>query len=223
MTDHRSPPPQAEACLLARYPSSQKGGTIIIEQVCSLKEHERLLNTGSYRLDACPRCGATTHLHDLRPRVMVQGAGLERVSSTTLTQRVRCADREDCGAAWQLLPAFLARHLWRCWSTVQRAMFERRAEPPLPQPGGEARSRVVPQRTARRWRGRLLSSAALLVAVLGTAEQPELTALAGAVGLEGIRSELVVQYAAQFQPSACQRLVQVAALLHRLAPGVRLM
>jgi len=85
MTDHRSPPPQAEACLLARYPSSQKGGTIIIEQVCSLKEHERLLNTGSYRLDACPRCGATTHLHDLRPRVMVQGAGLERVVAMTGT------------------------------------------------------------------------------------------------------------------------------------------
>jgi hypothetical protein len=223
MTDHRSPPPQAEACLLARYPSSQKGGTIIIEHVCSLEEHERLLNSGSYRLDACPRCGATTHLHDLRPRVMVAGAGLERVGSSTLTQRVRCADRKDCGAAWQLLPAFLARHLWRCWSTVERAMFGGRAEQPKPQPGGETRSRVVPERTARRWRGRLVSSAALLVAVLGTAEQPELTELAGAVGLEGTRSGFVVQYTARFQPPARQRLAQVAALLHRLAPGVRLM
>ena len=221
MTDHRSPPPQAEACLQIRYPSSQKGGTIIFEHVDSLEEHERLLNMGGYRLDSCPRCGAAAHRHDLRPRVMVEGAGLERVSSTTETQRVRCADREHCGAAWQLLPAFLARHLWRCWSTVERAMFERRAE--QPQQGGEQCSRVVPKRTAQRWRARLASSAVLLAVVLGTAEQPELTAVAGAVGLQGTRGELITAYVARLAPARGERLVQVAALVHRLAPGVRLM
>ena len=45
MTEYRSPPPAAEACLCRVYPSSQKGGTLIAEDVWDLATHEQRLET----------------------------------------------------------------------------------------------------------------------------------------------------------------------------------
>jgi len=111
MTVKRSPPPEAEACLCRPYPSSQKGGTLTCEQVTDLETHARWLATGRYRPAACPRCGAGMHVHDRRPRVMREGP---LTTTWTVVARFRCASA-DCGAAWQVLPMFLARHLWRAW------------------------------------------------------------------------------------------------------------
>jgi hypothetical protein len=211
VTDHRSPPPQAEACLQVRYPSSQKGGTLIDERILDLKSHERMLASAGYRPEDCPTCGgAVLHVHDYRSRQVL-------ADPTCSVQVVRflCA---KCRATWLVLPAFVARCLWRSWQVVEAAVQQ-----PASEPAGATAEPVVPPRTRRRWLERLRSSAALLVVILGTAEQPELTELAGAVGLEGTRFELVVQYSAQLQPPARQRLAQVAALVHRRAPGVRLM
>jgi len=210
VTDHRSPPPQAEACLQVRYPSSQKGGTLIDERVVDLEVHERMLASGGYRPAGCPTCGAFVHIHDYRSRLL-----LADPACAVQVVRFLCA---ECGATWQVLPAFVARCLWRSWRVVEAAV-----EQPEDESVAAAAKPLVPPRTRRRWLDRLRSSAAPLVVILGTAEQPELTALAGAVGLEGTRSELVYQYVARRHPPRAERLARVAALVHRLAPGVRLM
>lgn len=210
MTDHRSPPPQAAACLQARYPSSQKGGTLIDERVVTLEMHERMLASGGYRPDGCPRCGGYLHIHDYRIRTL-----LADPACSVQVVRFLCA---ECGATWQVLPAFVARCLWRSWWVVEAAI-----EQPDAEPEAAVAEPVVPPRTRRRWLDRLRSSAALLVVTLATAEQPALTELVGAVGLEGTRAELVREYTTHRHPPHGQRLAQVAALAHRLAPGVRLM
>ncbi len=214
MTDHRSPPPQAEACLLAPYPSSQKGGTLIDERVVDLKVHERMLACAGYRPDSgCPHCGQYLHIHDYRSRQLVADPAV-----AILVVRFWCP---SCEATWQVLPALVARRLWRSWSVVEQAVAldepEPAAEPAAaPEPD-------VPARTRRRWLSRLASTAALLVTTLGGAERPELIAVAGVVGLDGTRAELVREYAAHLQLGRAQRLSQLAARIHRLAPGVRLM
>jgi hypothetical protein len=211
VTDHRSPPPQAEACLRVRYPSSQKGGTLIDERVVDLENHERMLATAGYRPEDCPACGESfLHVHDYRSRIL-----LADPACSVLVVRFLCP---KCRATWQVLPAFVARCLWRSWRVVEAAV-----EQPEPESATADAEPLVPSRTRRRWLERLRSSAALLVVILGTAEQPELTELAGTVGLEGTRSELVREYTTQRHPPHGQRLAQVAALAHRLAAGVRLM
>jgi hypothetical protein len=149
-------------------------------------------------------------VHDFRLRQL-----LADPTYSVMVARFLCP---KCRATWQVLPAFVARCLWRSWRVVEAAVKE--AVPSTPAQSPEP---VVPPRTRRRWLSRLLSVATLPVLTLGMAELPELIEVAGAVGLEGSRAELVAQYAARFQPARGERLAQVAALLHRLAPGVRLM
>jgi hypothetical protein len=209
MTDSRSLSPAAEACLCRRYSSSQKGGTLIAEDVHDLATHERRLEApDAYRPSACPRCGAALHVHDLRPRVLRGEA-----SVATEVMRFRCADRERCGAAWQVLPAFLARCLWGSWSRVGQTL-----EANVPS--------SVPARTRRRWRARLASPARLLVAVLSTATDGIWAGIARAVGLDARRIDLVQGYAertAAVAVSWATMLAELSAALHRLSPGVRLM
>jgi hypothetical protein len=123
--------------------------------------------------------------------------------------RFRCADRERCGAAWEILPAFLARHLWRSWPTVESAVDDpERSE--------------VPERTRRRWMARLASSARKLVVVVSTAADTAWSALVAAVGLDARRLDLVRIYQKHLRPRPGACLAHLAALLHRLSPGVRL-
>ena len=208
MIEHRPPPPQAEACLRRRYPSSQKGGTLIDERVVDLETHEHLLRCGGYRPERCPRCKHEfLHVHDYRLRNLLA----DPAQSVTVV-RFRCP---DCGATWQVLPPFVARHLWRSWPIVE-AVTEQAEDDSQAEP-------IVPARTRRRWLARLRSAAALLVAVIATSEQPGLIAVAGAVGGDGTRSEFVAAYTDHHDPPRGRRLAEPAALLHRLAPGVRLM
>ena len=206
MTDHRSPPPEPEVCLCRPYPSSQKGGTLIADDVRDLAAHERRLAApDTYRPARCPRCGEALHVHDLRVRVLRGEA-----YGATEVRRFRCADRARCGAAWQVLPAFLARHLWRSWAVVETAC----ASP--------ARS-AVPVRTRRRWGTRLTGAARRLVALLATAPDRLASAVVAGVGLDGTRRDLVRQYAGVAQPLAGTCLAELASWIHRLERGVRLM
>ncbi|MCP4872202.1 MAG: hypothetical protein GY898_26160 [Proteobacteria bacterium] len=209
MTDNRSLSPAPEACLRRPYPSSQKGGTLIAEDVHDLATHElRLEDPEGYRPSGCPRCGAALHIHDLRPRVL---HGEPRVATEVI--RFRCADRERCGAAWQVLPAFLARYLWGSWSRVREALAAGSSSP-------------VPSRTRRRWTARLASTALLLVAVLSTATDGVWARLAMRVGLTARRLDLVQRCADELSSSVAMlgdSWALLAAALHRLSPGVRLM
>jgi hypothetical protein len=115
-----------------------------------------------------------------------------------------------CFASWRVVPAFLARCLWRTWAAVEKAVLGK--ETP-----GEAE---VPQRTQQRWRARLAQAALVPVQSLATSSSAPLRGVAQAVGLEGSRERLVADYAATFAGVA---LTALAALLHRLSPGIRLM
>ena len=205
MTENRSLSSAPPACLERAYPSSQKGGTLIAEEVQDLQTHERYLeDPNRYRPARCGRCRAKVHIHDLRPRSLL---GDPAVATEVI--RFRCADREGCGAAWEIVPGFLARHLWRKWGTVATAV-ERPEQS------------KVPERTRRRWKSRLATTARQLVAVLSTASET-MCALAAAVGLDGSRFDLVAAYRARTQPDGGRCLAELAGFLHRLSLGVRLM
>lgn len=200
------PPPAAEACLTRPYGSSQKGGTLIAEDVLDLATHTfRLDHPELYRPERCPRCGARLHIHDFRVRGLLADPGL-----STEVIRFRCADRGRCGATWQVLPAFIARQLWRSWRVVEQAVESAEHSP-------------VPERSRCRWRTRLASAGRFLVAILTmTARQTWIT-LATAVGLGCRRLDVVRQYRAALSPARGECLGELAGLIHRLAPGARLM
>ena len=212
MTDIQSLSPAEEACLCRAYPSTQKGGTLIAEDVHDLNVHEqRLADPQSYRPENCRRCGAKVHIHDWRPRVLRSEPGI-----STEVLRFRCADRARCGASWQVLPAFLARFLWGSWARVASAL------------GGDARG-VIPARTRERWHTRLAGRARTLVGVLSSANETGVwTTVARTVGLEARRIEVLRGYALARESAAaaelsCGCFAELAAALHRLCAGVRLM
>jgi hypothetical protein len=197
-----SSPPPPPKYLERPSPSSQKGGTLIAADVTDLATHvQRLCDPDGYRPTPCPRCGhGVLHVHDYRGRVL----RADPAAVVITVVRYRCAG-VACGARWLLLPLLLARHLWRRWTVVATALFHRR--PPNWPP--------VPRRTVRRWRARLRMAGRLLAQLLATSGAPHLAAVAARVGLTPSRGQLVTALA--------QPLEAVAALLHRLAPGVRLM
>lgn len=202
-------PPAADECLVLSYASrGQKGGTLIAESVLDLASHEaRMQNPASYRPAECGCGWRTLHSHGVRerrPRGMVTSNGGLAVVMVALFLCARCL------ASWRVLPAFLARCLWRTWAAVEKAVLEQE-EP------GEAE---VPPRTKQRWRARLAQAARAPVQTLATSGDAMLRAVAQSVGLEGRRRSLVGTYAAAFAGAA---LTALAALLHRLSPGIRLM
>jgi hypothetical protein len=215
VTDHRSPPPTAEECLVRTYASRNvRGGTQIAEDVMDLVVHESRVRTGAYRPPRCVPCGGPLHIHDYRARIL---PGSE--ARATDVVRFRCADRATCGAVVQVLPAFIARHLWRTWATVASAVCHTEASggspPPLPA--------QVPARTTSRWRARLRASAAALIVALATTSLGRL--LAEDVGLGGTRADVVDRAGAALDAlrSPSHVFASLAALLHRSAPGIRLM
>src|SRR6266478_5708225 len=109
------PPPSPDACLVLSRKTRFRGGTLIASDVHDLLEHERRLrDADAYRPVMCPRCGGTRlHIHDHPQRLLVGE------TKTVVIKIVRyiCAST-DCQATWRLLPAFVARHLWRQWATV---------------------------------------------------------------------------------------------------------
>lgn len=160
------------------------------------------------------------HIHDYRPRLLVGHA-----AESTQIARFRCSNRDECGAVVQVLPAFVARWLWRSWETVELAMepASPRSEASAPEPPAA----VVPQRTRRRWRARLCASAAVVIAALATAlgTSTWLGGLVKTVGLGSSRAEAVAAFRRQAVPLPSPGLAYagLAAVLHRVAPGLRLM
>jgi hypothetical protein len=213
MSQKRLPPPDAVRCL--HRPGERKGGTLLVEEVTSLAAHRaRVCSPDGYRPGFCARCGhGVLHVHDYRGRVLLEMATGAGCSGTEWLQVVRyaCA-HADCGAVWQMLPAFVARHLWRAWATVERATM-----------GGAPASSPVPPRTRERWGARLLAPALLLVQLFASETGSRLEALAKDVGLEATRHALVAAYAVVADARPGARLASVAAVVHRLARGVRLM
>jgi hypothetical protein len=211
MSQNRLPPPRAEACLVRLRPSSQKGGTIIAEDVTDRATHERrLCDPDGYRPPFCPNCGEKTlHLHDYRWRALLAEPG----DPEARIVRHECV---ECTAIWQILPAFIARHLWRSWKVVEYA---------LTGSGPAAESRhwpPVPERTLRRWRARWHRSAHFLIQVLAVCGDAAWSALAGELAAEARCADFVAAHTRARRPPVDQRLAAVAALVYRLQLKVRL-
>lgn len=189
-----APPPDAP-CLYRPYPSSQKGGTLIAAHVLDLASHLALMcSPDGYRPERCPTCGhGVMHAHDTRTR----SCQLEGAPPQIPISRHRCA-HPDCGAQWQTLPGFLARHLHFNWPRIEAARVGRR---PL-------RGRVPSPRTVRRWLGRLGSSATRLLGLLADG---------------GHRVATVVQTRGELVEALGVSLSTVACWVHALMRGVRLM
>ena len=93
----------------------------------------------------------------------------------------------------------------------------------LPCASGLSPRTAPPASTVRRWRARMAMSAALLCQVLAGSGSPDLERLVHQARLSARRADLVAAYVVQQAPPSGQALSNLAALLHRLAPGVRLM
>jgi hypothetical protein len=211
MSQDRLPPPELEACLVRLRPSTQKGGTIIAEDVADLATHERRLSDpDGYRPRFCPTCrGTTLHVHDYRERVLRAEPGRPTIE----TVRHECI---SCEAVWQILPLFLARCLWRTWPVVERTMTGAAVQVD----GGSRRWPPVPERTQRRWRARWLRPARFVAQVLTSWGEATWAAVAGELAPAATCADLV---AACVRTAAGMALAAVAALVFRLQPSVRLM
>jgi hypothetical protein len=192
------------------------GGTLIAEGVADVRTHEKMLeDPDNYRPPECPACHHDRlHVHDHPSRVLWNEA--ERVVEIL---RFQCGS-EECGATWRIVPGFLARRLWHRWAVVEQAAMD-------PSPGEERCAtsliRAPSERTVRRWRERLESCARRLVQLLATSGSQALEAIASALGLEATRYDLVRTHAKEVGSRPGCRLCEVAALVHRLEPGIRLM
>ena len=213
MSQNRLPPPQYYAACLVRLRSpTQKGGTLIAEEVTDHATHEWCLcdPDGYRRRTFCARCGGRRmHVHEYRERVLRAEPGKPVIQ----IMRLMCV---ACEAIWQILPLFLARHLWRTWTVVHRVLMPaaKTSSASERQPCPE-----VPPRTVRRWRQRWLRPALALAQVL-TCSGPAWAALAIRLPVDATCSDLVAAYAAD---QVGEPLAGLAALLYRLQPKVRLM
>lgn len=190
-------------CLDRPTPSSTKGGTVIAEHITELRQqHQALAEPDRVRPDGCPTCGiGPLHVHERRERKLRGHPEAAAISVLVF----RCGRRE-CRAVWRVLPAFLARHLWRAWSTVAEALT------PTPK-----RRSSVPSQTRARWRARLRERAAVLVAVLGSSGQRSVLERAVALGSAALRGEVIDAF------GGLTALPVLCALVHHLVPGVRVM
>lgn len=197
--------PAPPECLTRPYFATpeQRGGTLIVEDVVDRDDHRRrLLDPDGYRPARCPHCDHDRlHAHDFRERLL-RGEG-----DRETFRRYRCV---ACQAAWLVLAAFMARHLHRSWAYVELATGVAEAADAEP-------AKLVPTRTLRRWFGRLLSSARVVVQALVTSG----VALGRAADCRS-RSELVAEMVREKLLPAGRPLAGLAGWLHRLVPGLRL-
>jgi hypothetical protein len=184
-------------------PSSSRGGTLIAKEIEGLTAQQQALAEPDQVRPAggCPTCGTgRLHVHSRRERTLAGHAEAPSI----LVLVFRCA-RPACRALWRVLPKFLARHLWRAWSTVAVAVAD------------EVERSPVPRRTRQRWWARLRERAAVLVAVLGASGDAVLVARATRLGSAAQRGEVLTAFG-----GPCS-LPMLAALIHELVPGVRVM
>lgn len=208
------PPPDPENCLITSSVSRKGGGTLIDADVRDLVEHtRRICNPDGYRPSSCPRCEHhRLHVHCYPER---QPHGDSRMPPVVRIAQYVCASA-DCGATWRILPAFLARHLWRAWATVERVIKSDEVtltdvSPP------------IPERTVRRWRARLAATARVLVGLLTASGVAVLEEIAVRLGVDVSRGALVAAHADVAGVAVGERLSALAEVIHRLERGVRLM
>ena len=188
-------PPPPPPCLVQRYASSQKGGTLIAGDVMDLESHKRrICDPDGYRPCSCSKCGyGVLHVHDYRWRVLRAEPG----SPDLKIIRYVCT---QCEAVWRVLPGFMARCLWRSWAVVETAIRFR-----------PDRSTRIPGRTVRRWASRLNAYVGPLASLLVGSDAPA----AHRVAEEQMRRDLAMTFAGD--------LAALAIWIHRLVPGARLM
>lgn len=191
---------------------SQRGGTLIAEEVWDLDEHRRrVASPRGYRPPACPRCGRFLQGHGCRTRTLRDQPN----SAAEDIRRYRC---KACGALWQVLPAFLARHLQRTWGAVQSRLVRAGV---LKATGAEWR---VPRKpgTLKRWLGRVAATAIVLTQALAECGASVL-AVIGSLGAGCSRRQLIEGLAERGLLDRQTKMAQLACWIHRLVPGVRLM
>lgn len=205
-------PPAADPCLeRADFATGKKGGTLIAVAVTTVEEHDRWLDAGRYRPAACgrPECGAVVHSHGTRVRSLKGALGTLAELAPVLMLVIALYRCSRCGGVWRVLPGFVPRWLHSSWAVVSEAVED-----------SGPRAARVPARTRRRWRARLRQSARQPVQVLALAMTAPLRELVARVGLMPARAALVAAYRGLCAP-ACA-FASLAALLHRMTPGIRL-
>ncbi len=191
---------------------SQRGGTLIAEDVWDLDEHRRRVAVpDGYRLDGCPRCRGFLHGHGCRWRRLRDQPG----SAAEEIRRYLCV---PCRAVWQVLPAFLARHLHRTWGAVQSRLV---AVGALEGTGAEWRVGAKPTTTVR-WLARLWAVASVLTQALVESGE-DAASLIRELGIGCSRQELVEGLAGAGLVDEQRKLGQLASWVHRIVPGVRVM
>jgi hypothetical protein len=112
-------PPPAPRCLEKPYPASQKGGTLIAEDITELDIHlELVADPDGYRPARCHRCQhPRLHTHDFRERQ----AKRDPERAAVPTRRYVCT-HPDCQAIWHVLPLPLAPRLHHGWQVVQTTL-----------------------------------------------------------------------------------------------------
>lgn len=190
----------------------QRGGTLIAEDVWELAEHlKRVADVGGYRPEGCPLCQGFLIGHGCRGRKLRD----EPESAEELIRRFRCV---FCRAVWQVLPAFIARHLHRTWVAVQSRLV---AAGVLAGGGGERRVSAKPT-TTRRWRLRMLATAVVLTQALLECGGAVVEVVKG-TGSWCRRRDLVEALAGGGLVESPRKVGQLACWVHRVVPGVRVM
>jgi len=214
MSQNRLPPPDPEACLVRLRRSTQKGGTLIAEDVTDWATHERrICDPDGYRPPWCPTCGGRDlHVHDYRERVL----RAEPETPVATIVRHACV---TCQAIWQVLPALIARHLWRTWRTVAHTLVPDAAEAPTDPP----RWPKVPPRTTRRWHARWQRPAHALIQTLTSSGAAAWARLASLLPAGATCRDVVLAYARQHGARVGLAVTALAALIYRLQPRIRLM
>lgn len=191
---------------------SQRGGTLIAEDVWDREEHRwKVAAPDGYRPDGCPRCQGLVHGHGCRTRRLRD----EPDSAAEEIRRYMCS---LCGAVWQVLPAFLARHLQRTWGAVQSRLVAAGA---LEGTGAEWRVVAKPT-TTERFVARLMAVASVLTQAL-VESVGEAAPVIRELGIGCSRRQLVEGLAGAGLVEEQHKLGQLASWVHRLAPGVRVM
>jgi hypothetical protein len=190
----------------------QRGGTLIAEDVRDLEDHrQKVLDPHWYRPDGCPRCSGFLIGHGCRYRTLRD----QPDSAEEMIRRYRCI---PCRAVWQVLPAFLARHLHRTWGAIQSRLVAGGA---LERTGAEWRVRSKPT-TLHRWLTRLTAVATVLTQALAESGGA-VAAVVADLGCQCSRGDLIEALARADLVDKRHKAGQLACWVHRLVAGIRVM
>ena len=142
MSQNRLPPPQYEACLFRLRSSTQKGAAPSSPK----KSPTTPRTSGAFAIQtAIGYPSALDAGDDDCTCTITASACCAAQPGTPVATIVRlvCVSRE---AIWQILPLFIARHLWRTWNVVRHALMPDHKAPLPSEPQHWPR---VPLRTRR--------------------------------------------------------------------------